>query len=255
VFGYFTESGGDLLTPVTPSRLFDTRTGQGIRPGKIASLTPVEVEVAGLAGVPAADATAMVMNLTVTEPDSPGWMRSTPSGQQAASTSNLNYMYGNTVCNLVICKIGEGGKITIDGFGDGAHLIGDVFGYFGPSGKRLRTLPPSRLLDTRDGFGAPKRPVGPGTDITLPVGGRGRVPRTASAVILNVTATNVSGPTFVTVWPTGEALPDTSNLNAVGGQTVANLVICRLGADSCLQLASPVSNVDLIADVLGYYVD
>ena len=41
----------------------------------------------------------------------------------------------------------------------------------------------------------------------------------------------------------------------VTGQTVANLVICRLGIDSCLQLASPVSNVDLIADVLGYYTD
>jgi uncharacterized protein (DUF1501 family) len=255
VFGYFTAANGDRLTPVSPSRLFDTRTGQGIRPGKIPSSTPVDVQVAGLTGVPASGATAVVMNLTVTEPDSPGWMRSTPAGQQAASTSNLNYMYGNTVCNLVICKIGDGGRITIDGFGDGAHVIGDVFGYFSSSGRRLRTLPPSRLLDTREGLGAPKRQVGPGVDITLPVGGRGRVPRDASAVILNVTATNVGGPTFVTVWPTGEPRPDTSNLNVVGGQTVANLVICRLGFDSCLQLASPVANVDLIADVLGYYTD
>lgn len=255
VFGYFTTAGGDMLTPVTPSRLFDTRTGDGIRPGKIASLSPVEVQVAGLSGVPASGATAVVLNLTVTEPDSPGWMRSTPAGQAAADTSNLNYMAGNTVCNLVICKIGEGGRITVDGFGDGAHVIGDVFGYFGASGRKLRTLPPSRLLDTREGNGAPKRPVGPGIDVMLPVGGRGRVPRTASAVILNVTATNVSGPSFVTVWPTGEAQPGTSNLNVVPGQTVANLVICRLGVDACLQLASPVSNVDLIADVLGYYVD
>jgi hypothetical protein len=74
------------------------------------------------------------------------------------------------------------------------------------------------------------------------------------AVVLNVTASNVTGPTFVTVWPDGEAQPDSSNLNAVGGQTVANLVICRLGAGG-LRFASPIASCDLIADALGYFVD
>ena len=32
-------------------------------------------------------------------------------------------------------------------------------------------------------------------------------------------------------------------------------MICRLGVDGALQLASPVTNCDLIADVLGYFVD
>ena len=74
-------------------------------------------------------------------------------------------------------------------------------------------------------------------------------------MILNVTATNVDGPTYVTVWPDEEDMPATSNLNAFAGQTVANLVICRLGTTGAVQLASPVSACDLIADVLGYFID
>ena len=74
-------------------------------------------------------------------------------------------------------------------------------------------------------------------------------------MILNVTATNVAGPSFVTVWPNGEAVPKTSNLNVTNGQTVANLVICRLGQEGALQLANPVASCDVLADVMGYFVD
>ena len=36
VFGYTTTTAGDRFTSLTPARLFDTRTGEGIRPGKVA---------------------------------------------------------------------------------------------------------------------------------------------------------------------------------------------------------------------------
>jgi hypothetical protein len=253
VFGFFTTAGGDRFTPLNPARLFDTRDGHGVRSGKVGSAAAIDVQVAGLAGVPASGATAVVMNLTVTEPDSPGWMAATPTGI-GATTSNANFGPGDTVPNLVICKLGGDGRVSVQGAGAGAHVIGDVFGYFGASGQRLVTLPPSRLLDTREGWGAPKAQVG-GESIQLPVGGRARVPINAAGVILNVTATNVTGPSFVTVWPNGEGQPPTSNLNVAGGQTVANLVICRLGSDGALRLASPVSPCDLIADVMGYFAE
>jgi uncharacterized protein (DUF1501 family) len=251
VFAFCTEQPGDRFTAVRPARLFDTRTGQGVRPGKVPGGELVDVQVAGYHGIPGAGATAVVMNLTVTEPESPGFMRATPTGQTSATTSNLNFDAGQTVPNLVICKLGDGGRVTIDGLGPGAHVIGDVFGYFGAGGDRLRALPPRRLLDTRDGVGAPTAPVS--SSIRVPIAGRGQVPFDATAVVLNVTATNVSGPSFVTVWPEGEPQPDTSNLNVAGGQTIANLVICRLGAGGALRFASPVAPCDLIADVLGFF--
>ena len=73
--------------------------------------------------------------------------------------------------------------------------------------------------------------------------------------MLNVTATNVTGLSYVTVWPDGEPQPGTSNLNVFPGQTVANLVICRLGYGGALRLASPAAPCDLVADVLGYFID
>lgn len=254
VFGYFATDGGDRFTPVSPSRLFDTRTGAGIRPGKLADLESVDVQVAGLAGVPVSGASAVVLNLTVTEPESPGWMRATPAGQGGATTSNVNFDVGDTVPNLVICKLGADGRISVQGRGSGSHVLGDVFGYFGGSGQRLFTLPPQRILDTREGNGAPKAVVG-ASPIRLTVGGRGRVPKGAAAVVLNVTATNVAGPSYISVWPHGEPQPFASNLNVVAGQTVANLVICRLGAGGALGVASPINACDLVADVLGYFGD
>lgn len=254
VFGYYSAATGDRLNPVSPARLFDTRDGTGIRPGKVPDGTPIDVQVAGKAGVPQFGASAVVMNLTVTEPESPGWMRCTPTGQTAATTSNVNFAAWDTVPNLVICKIGDGGRITIDGRGPGAHVIGDVFGYFGANGRRLRTLPPARVLDTREGLGAALQPVG-AAPIRLVVGGKAQVPANASAIVLNVTATNVSGPSFVTVWPDGETQPGTSNLNVTTGQTIANLVICRLGDGGALKLASPIAACDLVADVMGYFTD
>jgi len=253
-FGYFTDGAGDRFTPIMPRRLFDTRTGEGGVPvGKLASGSAMDVQVQGTPDVPGSGVSAIVLNLTVTEPDEWGWLRATPTGQAAGPpTSNVNFNPGLTTPNLVICKLGNDGKITVDGHG-GTHVVGDVFGYFAASGEQVRGVPPARLLDTRDGIGAPVAPLVPGSSLRVTVGGMPPVPTTATAVVLNVTATNVAGPSFVTVWPDGEDQPGTSNLNVVGGQTVANLVICRLGEDGALLFASPVSPCDVIADVLGYF--
>ena len=255
MFGYFCETAGDRMTSVPPSRLFDTRSGEGIRVGKLHHLEPVEIQVAGLAGVPLSGATAVVLNLTVTEPSAPGFLRITPTGRTPAETSNVNFFANDTVPNLVICQLGDGGRITLDSAGESTHALGDVFGYFGASGSRLKTMPPERLLDTRIGLGSSTEPVGPDRTLQLGVGGRARIPAEATAVVLNVTATNVSGHSFVTVWPSGGDRPGTSNLNLVPGQTIANLVICRLGAGGALSIGNQLAACDVIADALGYFVD
>ena len=103
------------------------------------------------------------------------------------------------------CRPGQGSATTpIVGGGGGSTLPG----YFVP-------LSPARVADTRDGTGdVPVRRVGPAELLTVAIAGRGGVPSTgAIAVIANVTAVDVSEPTFLTVCPGGAALPDTSNLN------------------------------------------
>lgn len=253
VFGYFTAEGGDKFKPVDPARLFDTRTGAGAQSGKLGHLETMDVQVASKAGVPSSGATAVVLNLTVTEPDAPGFVSVAPAGSPAPDTSNVNFFANDTVPNLAICKLGKGGKVTISGAGGNRHVLADVFGYFTSNGDQLRATPPRRVLDTRYGVGA-EGPVGPNRPVRLTLGGSGAVPATATAVVMNVAATEVAGLSFISVWPAGEENPGTSNLNLAPGQTIANLVICRLGEGGALTIANEIAECQVIADVLGYFV-
>ncbi len=261
VFGYFTTDSAaptDRFVALPPQRLFDTRTGEGVAAGALGHLAPIEIDVAGHAGGPA-DATAVVVNLTATQPDSPGYLRLTPAGQATAPTSNVNFAPGDTVPNLAIVRLGAGGRVALDGAGASKHAVGDVFGYFGGAtataeGARLRAIAPQRLLDTRNGTGAPAARVGPATPVTVTIAGRGGVPDDAVAVVLNVAATNVAAASFVTAWPAGQDMPGTSNLNLLPGQTLANLVICRLGAGGAVTFGNKRAECDVLADVLAYFV-
>ena len=252
VFGYLSTGTGARFTGVPPSRLFDTRIGAGVRPGKLGNRERLTVPVAGLAGVPNG-ATAVVMNLTAAETESPGYLRLTPSGNEPGQTSNVNFGPGDAVPNLVICQLGPDGNLLLDGVGNGQHALGDVFGYFGPSGGDLRTILPARVLDTRSGLGNTVHKIGPNYTVQLPIRGIGRVGPDATAVVANVTGTNVAGPTYVTVWPGSTPRPHTSNLNLSPGQTLANLVICQLGADGTIMLTSPKAECDVIVDIVGFF--
>jgi hypothetical protein len=113
---------------------------------------------------------------------------------------------------------------------------------------------PERLLDTRTGNGAAAAPVGPGQSITVQFAGRGSVPADATAVVMNVTADAPSAGGFVTVYPAGEPVPGTSNINIVPGKTVPNLVVMRLNGGAA-SFFNAFGTTHVIADVLAYARD
>ncbi|MDQ4089558.1 MAG: peptidoglycan recognition protein, partial [Actinomycetota bacterium] len=126
-----------------------------------------------------------------------------------------------------------------------------------PPGSRYFPLSPARLLDTRIGVGAPAARLGPGGVLDVRVTGLGGVPATGvTAVALNVTVTNASGPqSWLTVWPKGAALPYASNLNFSAGVSVPNLVMAKVGADGSVSMFNQAGTVDVVADVQGWYSD
>ncbi|HWM20536.1 MAG TPA: hypothetical protein VNO51_12670 [Ilumatobacteraceae bacterium] len=134
----------------------------------------------------------------------------------------------------------------------GVLAVGDDVGYV--------SLQPGRLLDTRPGAGtvdglfAGGGAVGPSSTLELTVVGRGGVPATGvGAVVLNITATQPTASGFVTVHPTGAALPNASNLNFVAGQTTPNLTIARVGDGGNVSLFNFAGDTHLIADVVGWF--
>jgi von Willebrand factor type A domain len=248
ISGYFA-ADGSLYNPVAPFRAADTRRGPG-PVGPVAANGVYELQVTGSNGVPA-DATAVMLNATVDQPDRPGFLTVWPCGTPRPVASNLNYVTGETVPGLVAVKIGTGGKVCFSGFGQ-SEIVADIVGWFGSTGSLYETIFPVRAEDTRRDFG----PLDPGNILTLdvvsPLGGVGGIPPSATGVVVNVTVADPVAAGFLTVFPCGSTPPVVSNLNYVAGQTVPNLVAVKLGPDGSICF-STFRQTEVIADVVGYF--
>jgi glucose/arabinose dehydrogenase len=254
VFGYYTASAGSVdgrFVPLSsPQRLYDTRS-LGPQPGDNAERT---VTVAGSVGVPVGGAEAVVLNVTADDAIAPGFVTVWPAGGNAPQVSNINLDHvGQTRANQVIVKLGDGGAISLL-TSNGAHLIVDVVGYFTADGTGAASrsglfVPagPSRLLDTRNYT----KPIG-GSSTNLAVVGQRGVPAVGVlAIVANTTVVDAAAPGFVTVYPQGQAVPNTSNLNVEGGQTIANHVT-SLVQNGGVSLQTTV-DADLLVDLAGWY--
>jgi hypothetical protein len=122
---------------------------------------------------------------------------------------------------------------------------------------------PIRLMDTRSGsfhVGSVTGPIAANGTAKLPIvgnsllTGNSAVPTGATAAVLNVTVTQPTNGGNATVYPDGEAMPLTSNLNWAKGNTVPNLVVVPLKTDGAVDIANNSSGtVQFIADLEGYY--
>src|SRR4029078_8354302 len=106
--------------------------------------------VVGRGGVPA-DATAVVLNVTVTEPNASGFITVFPCGEGRPNAANLNFVGNQTVPNMAISRVGAGGAVCLYA-NETKHLVVDVNGYFSADSSFV-SLVPARLLETRTGNG------------------------------------------------------------------------------------------------------
>src|SRR5207253_1774572 len=102
-----------------------------------------------------------------------------PDGQGRPPVSNLNFSAGETIPNLVVVKVGSGGRVDFyNGSAGTVQVIADVSGWFttgSPAAGGLSPLTPARIMDTRHGLGA-AGPVGPGQTVKLAVFNKGKLP-------------------------------------------------------------------------------
>jgi alpha-tubulin suppressor-like RCC1 family protein len=174
-----------------------------------------------------------------------------PSGSPRPTTSNLNVVAGESRPNLVTVRLDQSRKVSLFNALGSVHLLADLAGHYtSGAGALYQPLPPTRVLDTRTGTGVkPRNPDG-----SLPLNLAGFIPADATAVVFNLTATNVTANTHVIAWPHGKTRPDTSNLNMAPGETRANLVTVALGTDRTVDLFNNLGGIDLIADLAGFYL-
>lgn len=246
-------SGSNKFVPVTPTRVLDTRDGTGGWWGKVPVNGDLPVAIAGTAGVPG-NASAVVLNLTVTEAEQLGFVTVFPADQGLPNASSINVEYsGQTVANLVTVPLGSGGVRIYTQLR--THLLADVAGYYVPAASstsgRFQAVAPLRLLDTREPGQHPGR-FAAGEQLDLDVAGLVGLPRTATAAVLNLTATEPTAAGFLSVTPQGAPIGGVSNLNVAGaGQTIANQVVVPLNNGVATVYSAVGSHV--IVDLAGWY--
>ena len=263
-----TVAARSAFTPVTPTRILDTRPSSrtnyaGGKPGAGASV-PLQITNAKVSAVPAT-ATAVVLNVTAVDATAPGYVQVFPTGRSVpGASSNLNIeRAGQTIPNTVIVPLGQDGFLTFYTEA-GTHLIADIAGYFVPttgavSAGRYQSVTPKRVLDTRAGvqlgYQGPKPGAGARMKVSVAVPGAPLM-ATVAAVALNVTATEASAAGFVQVAPAGKLIAgQTSSLNLErAGQTIPNLVIVPVSAAGEVEFYTE-QGTHLLADVVGYFTN
>ncbi|MEV0742704.1 peptidoglycan recognition family protein [Streptomyces sp. NPDC050549] len=253
ITGYYTSDGsGSKLTSITPTRLMDTRNGTGVPQAKVGPGGTVTLQVAGKAGLPTSGVTAVVMNVTATRATKSSYVTVYPDGTTRTSASNLNFWANETFPNLVVVPV-TNGKVDFYNNAGSVDLIADITGYFSATGSVEHNAGPVRVMDTRNGTGVRQGTVGADATVTLTVGGHNGVPVNATAVVLNVTAVNPTTTSYVTVYPNGVSRPNPgSNLNFTAGKTIPNLVVVPI-TNGKINFYNHAGNVDLIADLAGYF--
>jgi hypothetical protein len=229
--------------PIGPIRILDTRD-EGDRPGAGATVVAPITDVQGIPAV----ATAAAITVTATDAAAPGYITVWGGGDRP-STSTLNLdAVGDTHANFALIPLGDDGAIRLF-TQSGAHLIVDVTGVFVPAEAattgRFVALGPVRLLDTRvDGSTLAGHEV---RTVDATVLG---VPRSASALVVEVTGISVDG--WFAVWQAGRPWPGTSTVNtgSSGTPTTASAIVPL--TDGRLSLTSSTGG-HVVVDVTGWF--
>ncbi|MDQ6783399.1 MAG: GDSL-type esterase/lipase family protein [Actinomycetota bacterium] len=279
-------ASGLVFSGEAPTRVCDTR------PSSVSGITDVCTGHRLAAGAPLVvnlplsvvppGAGAVVANVTVTRPTATGYLSVYPTGAKPPASSNLNFVGGQTVANLVTVATGMvGGRASIsvvDGAGPpGEDVVIDVEGYDSAATDStaggFHPLAPARVADTRClAFPAPPfcagealpaanrslAKIGPGGQDQVTVTGVGGVPASGvSAVVVNVTVVAPSVAGFVTVAPSGSipegSTPGSSSLNFTAGNVLANKAIVPVGADGTISVYNDVGTTDAMVDEVGWY--
>src|SRR4029077_4997519 len=188
-----------VYTSMTPERLLDTRSNGG----KLGPGGSLDLAIGGVT-VPSS-ATSVILNVTTPNTTAAGFFTVFPTGSSLPTASNLNWVAGQTIPNLVSVSLGTGGKVTIYNGHGNADVVVDLEGYFAPNtdGTAGEFTPkvPARITDTRPLSGEPNAgsTLTAGATLDVQVTGVGGVPATGvSAVVLNATVTNTTAAGFLT---------------------------------------------------------
>jgi hypothetical protein len=242
VNGYFvsaSNSSGLAFYPITPTRLFDTRSATALAAG-----TTQNFAIQSTAGIPAT-AQAYSLNITAVPSGTLGVINVWPTGQTQPGTSTLNTAT-NITANAVIMGAGTNGSISVYTTGT-TNLLIDINGYWAPAGSGGLSMYPVTPVRT---YSSGTTNVSGSLVIPAPAASSG-VPSSANAFLMNATVTPPSALGYLALWTAGTAQPGVSTLNANDASVTSNLAI--VGTNNGSVNAFALNPTLLTLDVYGYF--
>ena len=239
----------------SPSRILDTRDGVGAAKVPVPAGGTIKITPASTSGFIAPDETD-ILNVTVVNEKSNGFLTVFPGGTSRPGTSNINFRTGQTIANQVLVQTGSDGSIEFYNAGTGTvDVIADISAFYDTtSAVGYVPITPVRVIDTRSGTGAPKGAVKAFGTISNPLTTVKGLP---SGYVAGLAATvTVVSPTAngdIEVYPAYEDnAPGVSTLNFTTGTTVANST--TMADEQGLKLYNQSSGTSqLLLDISGYY--
>ena len=256
-----TPSASALVPPVAgafvsipPSRVLDSRVGNGFS-GAVPAYGTVALQVAGRGGVPATGVAAVVLNTTVVTPTAPGYVTVFPSGTAQPLASNVNFLPGQTVPNLVTVQVGPDGKVNLyNGSAGPLHLVADVAGYY-----LSAPIPAPTISTVTPAAGY----VTGGTEVTITGTNLTNVTSVTFSYIAGTIVTRVSDTQLTVASPAHAAGAVDARVTSRGGtatsagsftyQELANTAVAAWGDDSSGQLRVPTALTGVVAISAGAY--
>jgi uncharacterized repeat protein (TIGR03803 family) len=246
------------FVPLTACRVVDTRNPDGPFGGPAitgnSSRSFPLLQSGNPCNIPST-AIAYSLNVTVVPEHTLNYLTIWPTGESQPIVSTLNSPDGRVKANAAIVPAGTpSGSVSVY-VTDTTNVILDIDGYFAArDGSTLAfyTLPPCRVVDTRNGQDQGMLQAGVERDYTIPP--NCGVPSDAAAYSFNVTVLPAAGGLdYLTVWPKGETQPVVSTLNDNTGTVVANAAIVAAGSEKATAFYAHNNATNLLIDVDGYF--
>jgi hypothetical protein len=263
ISGYYTDStavSGLAYYPLTPCRVIDTRVlyRQPAGPFGPPSMGKGETRrfrfpVTPYCPVPVA--AAYSVTITAAPPAALAYLTAWPGGSGQPNVSSINSFVGRVLANSVIIPASADGSIDVFTF-DATDFLIDINGYYAPDdGQRgLFYFPVTQCRASDSTVSGGPYPDDTTRTINIPAAaGCSGIPSNAQGYAINVTALPGGNPMpFLTAYPTGQARPNASILNAFQGQVVTNAAIIPAGTNGAIDIYA-FRRTDVVVEVSGYF--
>lgn len=221
--GYFTAdpaaAGAATFTPMTPTRILNTISGQGAPKAQVKTGTSIAVQVAGTAGIPSG-ITAVAIDAEGLNAGAGGFLEYYPDGTTRPTVSGVQFHPGVTTAGTFLVPVAANGKIDIYTNAT-TDIVADVEGYFtaGAGGEKFHAIGGTRIIDSRQHGG----PLASGAVLAVSAGTT--VVARDPALVANYVAIGGTTAGYLTAYAAGTTRGTGSTVDYAASQVIDNLAI------------------------------